>query len=278
MLLVPALAGLVAHSLPAQTSQASLEITVIATPTGGRDEPVRGHTFFLLRESLDAIEQTARAENPAPQIEEFADGADLSDALKEWIKRTGVADFRGEKFLKALKPDDVMDITEFHTAYVESNQSMVGLGFPRHKGKLTDREKKPRKWEKQSAAYESRLSAYIVLHPESREAMERELIDLNPGPEWARRQQAYEARLRRAVMRLIHNRYLAGRGETNLDGKLRFVAPPGLYYVTNLWEPARSGDLMLRWELAVELPAPIAYRFELNNANALEPELPDYDR
>ena len=258
-------------SLPAQTPQASLEITVLASPSGGRAELVRGHTFYLLRDSLDAIERTAELENPAPLLAEFADATDLSDELKEWIKRTGVTDFRGEKFLKALEPDDIMVITEFHTAYVESNQSMVGLGFPRHKGKLTDREKKPEKWAKQSAAYESKLRTYIVLHPESRDGMERNLIELNPGPQWARKRQAHAASLRRTVLRLINERYIAARGETNLEGRIRFVAPPGIYYVTNLWEPARAGDAMLLWELSVELPRPIAYRFELNNANALDP-------
>ena len=254
----------------AWAQQATLEITVRAAPVGGRAEFVRGHPFYLLRESLETIEAAAAAETPPPSLEEFADTIDLSDGFRAWVKRTGVTELRGEAFLRAVTDDDLMEVPEFFAAYIDANQSMVGMGFPRPKAKLSDREKKPEKWKKAINEYKAKLRAYVELHPDSREGMDRELIEINPGPAWSRRLQAHRESLRKAMLRLIHSRYLAAEAETDLEGRARFSAPPGRYYVTNLWEPARAGSVRLTWELPIELPAAQSYRFELNNANALD--------
>jgi hypothetical protein len=48
-----------------------------------------------------------------------------------------------------------------------------------------------------------------------------------------------------------------------------FTPPSRRYYLTNLWNAARAGDVKLRWELPIELPREQSYRLTLNNANAL---------
>lgn len=259
-LFVPAL-------LPAQS--ASLEVTVRATPSSGRAAKVMRHPFYLLREKLTVIEELAQQEVAPPSLEAFADGLEVTDGLKEWIKRTGVTDLRGEHFRRTLTNDDIMEVDEFRGSYIAANLRMLGLGFPRPKVKLSDRKKNPKKWEKNQQKYLDEVSAYLELHPESREHIEEHLLEFNPGSEWLKREQQHQRKIRQVTERLIHSRFLAAEAETDLEGVARFHVPTGRYYLTNLWNQARAGDVGLRWELPLELPQAENYFITLNNANSL---------
>lgn len=248
---------------------ANLQVTVLASPTAGRPQKVRGHIFYLLSESLATIEQEGLGSVPEPSLEAFTEELDLSDELKDWVKRTQITELQGEPFLSTLTNDDIMNVPEFQTAYISANLTMVGLGFPRPKVKLSDRTKDPEKWDKAYAKYLEEVRSYLELHPESRQGLDQELVELNPGAAWRRSRQQHGTRLRQEILRLIHSRYLAAQAETNLDGVARFSVPPGRYWLTNLWGEARAGDVRLRWELPIELPQEENYRLTLNNANAL---------
>lgn len=259
-LLVPAI-------LSAQS--ATLEVTVRATPSSGRAEKVMRHPFYLLREKLTVIEELARREVEPPSLEAFADGLEVTDGLKEWIKRTGVTNLRGEHFRRTLTNDDIMEIDEFRGAYIAANLSMLGLGFPRPKVKLSDRKKNPKKWEEKQRKYLDEVHAYVELHPESKQNTEEHLLEFNPGSEWLKLAQKYQQQVQQATLRLIHSRFLAAEAETDLEGVVRFRVSTGRYYLTNLWNQARAGDVRLRWELPLELPQAENYFITLNNANSL---------
>lgn len=252
-----------------QGATATLEFFVQATPSGGRPEKVMQHPFYLLRQSLAEIERLARGQTSAPDRDAFINDLSLSDELKEWMKRTGVVDLRGDHFRQALTTDDIMAVEELRAAYLAANMSMIGLGFPRPKVKLSDRTKNPERWERRQTKYWEKVRSYLELHPESLQHLDEQLLDLNPGQEWAKLKWQHERAVRRETERLIYSHFLVSRTETSLQGFARFNAvPPGRYWLTNLWKEARAGDVRLRWELPVELRPGQTLTLELNNANA----------
>ena len=73
-------------SLSAQTT-GSVEFSAQVAPTGGRPEPVRQLTFYLLRKSLDEVRSEASQVEPAPDLDPFVDGLKVSPELKMWMKK-----------------------------------------------------------------------------------------------------------------------------------------------------------------------------------------------
>lgn len=225
--------------------------------------------FYLLRASLEAIERVAREELPPPDLDEFVDGLMVSPELKEWMKRSRSVVTQGDDFIAGLAVDDIMDVPEFRHAYVTRNLIMVGLGFPKRKAKLTDREKNPEKWEKSEKRYWEQVRSYLILHPESKESMDEHLLELTAATEWKARLQRYEQDVRQKTSQLIHAHYLVAQTETDYEGFARFSGlPPGRYWLTTLWNEVRAGDVHLRWELPVELRSGQTLYLDLNNANA----------
>ena len=258
--------------LAAAQGTASLEIRVQATPTQGRPEKVMQHAFYLLRARLEAIETQARAQTPAPDLAAFVDGLKVSPELKEWMKENKTVTVQGDDFISSLKVDDVMDTPEFRAAYAARNQAMVGLGFPKRKAKLTDREKDPAKWEASEKSYWSNVRSYLTLHPESKQGMDEHLLEITAATDWKNRQARYEQEVRQRALQLVHARYLVAQADTDFEGVARFSGvPAGRYWLTNLWSEARAGDVRLQWELPVELGAGQSSYLELSNANARLP-------
>ena len=258
--------------LPGQSSDATLEFSVQAAPTGGRPEKVMQHPFYLLRASLQEIEKVARQQTTPPDLNAFIEELTVSPELKEWMKDHQTVGLQGDAFLSSLAVDEVMDVPEFRQAYVTHNLSMVGLGFPKRKAKLTDREKHPAKWEKSEKRYWEEVRSYLVLHPESKAGMEEHLLDITAAHEWSARTQRYEQEVRQRVLQMVHSHYLVARTETDWEGfaRLRGLAP-GRYWLSNLWHEVRAGDTHLSWELPVELRPGQTLYLELNNANARFP-------
>lgn len=256
----------------AQNAPATLEFTVQAAPTGGRPEKVMRQTFYLLRSSLAEIEKIAREQTPPPALDSFIDELNVSPELKAWMKRHQTVKLQGEAFLKLVEVDDMMNVPEFREAYVTRNQIMVGLGFPQRKAKLTDRERNPERWEKSEKRYWEEVRSYCILHPESKQGMDDHLVDITSAPEWRLRTQRHEEQVHQKVLQLAHTRYLAAQTETDYEGFARLAGlAPGRYWLTNLWDEVRAGDVHLRWELPVELRPGQTFYLELNNANARLP-------
>lgn len=244
-----------------------------AAPTGGRSEKVMRHPFYLLRASPGEIEKAAREQLPPPQFDAFVDELKVSPELKEWMKHHQTVTLAGEDFLNQVTPDDILDILEFREAYTTRNLIMVGLGFPKRKAKLTDKEKNPTKWEESEKRYWEEVRAYAILHPESKQGMDEQLLEITAASEWKTRQERHEQQVRQTFMQLVQSRYLVAETETDLDGRARFDAvPPGRYVLTNLWHQVRAGDVRLDWELVVDLHPGQSLYLELSNANARLPQ------
>ena len=276
--LLPACAAVVASFLvlhsPAALAQsaaapATLEFTVQAAPTSGRPEKVMRHPFYLLRASLDEIEKTARAQVAPPDLNTFIGELKVSPELQEWMKRNQWVALMGDEFLSHVTADDILEVPEFKHAYVTRNLIMVGLGFPRRKAKPTDREKNPAKWEESEKRYWEEVRAYAILHPESKQGMDEHLLEINSGTEWNARLERHEQSVRQRLLQLVQRDFLVAQAETDYEGRARFKGvPPGRYWLTNLFQIVRAGDVHLRWELPVELNAGQAHYLELSNANA----------
>jgi hypothetical protein len=267
-----ACACLAAPLAAAAQATASLEIRVLATPTGGRPEKVMQHAFYLVREKLATIEEQARQDTPAPDLAAFVDSLKVSPELKEWMKKNKTVAVQGADFVASLTVDDVMSTPEFRAAYATRNQTMVGLGFPERKAKLTDREKNPARWEASEKRYWSEVRSYLILHPESKQGMDEHLLEINAVPGWKSRQARHEQEVRQRALQLVHGRYLVAQAETDLEGVARFTGvPAGRYWLTNLWSEARAGDVRLQWEVPVVLGAGQSLFLELSNANARLP-------
>lgn len=271
------LAALLIAALPAdpQNATGSVELVVRATPSGARPEKVMGQPFHLLRASLQAIEAQARAAVGEPDRAAFIDTLDLSAALKDWMKRTGRLDLRGGEFTQALTPDEIMGVPEFFTAYQERNLPFVGMGFPKRKAKPKDRKKNPKKWEASEKRYLEEVRAYLELHPESKQGLDEHLTHIDAHARWRAVEHQHGRRVRQHVVRLVEGRYLLARTETDLEGRARFDnIPPGEYWITNLWNEVRAGDVHLNWDLRVEVAAGRTAYIELSNANALPSPIP----
>ena len=267
-----ALFSVAAPAAQAQSSAAALEFSVSAAPTQGRPEKVMQQPFFLLTKSLKEIEALAREETRPPDLNAFVDELPLSDGMKAWMKKHQRVKLDGDDLAGKLTVDDLLDIPEFQEAYITHNLPMVGLGFPKRKAKLTDREKNPEKWEASEKRFWEEVRTYIILHPESKDGLGEQLLEKNPVAGWNARQKRHEDLVRQQALALVHSRYLARRAETDLEGTGRITGvPAGRYWFSSLWNEARAGDVRLRWELPVELRAGETLRLELNNANALLP-------
>jgi hypothetical protein len=230
------------------------------------------HPFYLLRASIEEIEEAARQQEASPDFDAFVDELKVTPELKEWMKKNQTVTIKGDDFLTSLTPDDVLDISEFRAAYIARNLIMVGLGFPKRKAKLTDREKNPEKWAQSEKRYEEELRSYAILHPESFKNMDDHLLDITADVEWRSLEERYEQKVKQTFMRLrlLHSRYLVAQTETDYEGRARFAGlPAGRYWLTNLNRSVRAGDVHLRWEALVELQPGGSHSLELNNANAI---------
>ncbi len=145
----------------------SIEFVAHATPSGGVDEPARGIPFYLLSESYADITKEADAEFPEPDMNAFIDSLDVSKELKDWMKKNKWIDFSGEDFIHKLKVDDVMNVPEFYSAYLERNSGDQGSGFPSPKIKESDKTKDPAKYQKEEDQYKQAIRGFMTMVPES---------------------------------------------------------------------------------------------------------------
>lgn len=251
---------------------ATLEFTVLATPSGGRPEKVMRHPFYLLRAGVGEIEEAARAQATPPDLDGFVEQLKVSPELRDWMKRNQVVTLTGDDFLARLNADDILDVPEFRHAYVTRNLIMVGLGFPKRKAKLTDREKNPAKWEESEKRYWEEVRSYAILHPDSKQSMDEHLLEITAATEWNIRLERHQLEIRQRFLQLVQRDYLVAQAETDYEGRARMTGVrAGRYWLSNLYQTVRAGDVHLRWELPVELRAGQTHYLELTNANALLP-------
>lgn len=268
--------GLTGFNLRSATAQppaaGAIEFVARVTPTGGRAEPARDLSFYLLRKSLADIRLEAERNEPPQEMDHFIDGLEVSPALKTWMKKHHRVDLVGTDFTKLLTGDDITDVPEFLDAYKAQNGGAHGGGFPEPTFKEKDLKTKPEKYKREHDQYIDALHHYVAANPDTLNGLDAEFIDKNPSRRWAQVQAEQQHRAERRTLELAQTSYLAAKTDSDLNGRgaLGSLAP-GTYWITTLDTPALAGDVRLQWDLAVTVRAGETTRVELSNVNALDP-------
>lgn len=271
-----AVAVLLLASAPASNAQqqCSLEFVARVAPTGGHPEPVRGMTFYLLHKSFQDIQKEAAAAEPLPNENEYIDGLQFTPALKAWMKKHQIVEFSGEDFLKAMTPDDVIDIPELREAYMNRNEGDRTVNLPQPKYRATDEKKNPAKYKQEIAEYNETLKKFIAVNRDTLSTLYLAMENTNPGPRWKKMLNDRLAHVHRHALELAEMHYLAGQTDTDLDGLGRMDGlAPGDYWLSTLDGDAMSGDARVRWDMPVHV-TPGRNTFQLSNLNGTDPQLP----
>jgi len=257
--------------LPAQAT-GSIEFSAHVAPTGGRPEPVRQLTFYLLRKSLEEVRAEAAQLEPAPNIDQFVDGLTVSPELKAWMKKHHSVQLYGIDFTKSLTPEEILDVPEFFKAYISHNVGYKSAGLPSPKFKEKDREANPEKYKQQKDEYQVALRKFIAAMPESVQGIDIDLTDINPSAKWEHLLAGQKQRVDDHTFELAQQRYLAATTDTDLDGHGSFASiTPGTYWIGMIGVQAISGDVRLGWDLPVTVRPGETSRVELTNLNATKP-------
>ena len=264
-----AVSGAAAVHAAAQTG--SVQFAIHVSPTGGLEEPVRGFPVFLLSKSYEEIQKEGEAAYPKENLDDFIDSLDCSKELKDWMKKNKWITFSGVDFIKKLKPEDVMNVPEFHKAYMDRNAGDRASGFPVSTVKESDKQKNPKKYEKEKSKYDDAVRRYIEQVPESVNGIDMNLQDVDPSRKWHALEAKRNPEVQRRILDLAEGKYLVARTETNLQGQGFFPnVPPGTYYLSTLNVPASVGDVRPRWDVPLTVqPGQVAYAV-LSNVNAVQ--------
>lgn len=256
----------------AQSASGALEFAARITPTAARPEPVRDYTFYLLTKSYAEIVKEVEAQNPTPSRDRFIEGLKLSPELKEWLKAHEVFDLTAPDLDRLITPDDVLHVPEFLLAYQRSNSGGVTSGIPKPKYTDADKTANPERYNKQLQEYYVALKKFIAANPSTVSGIELELTGVNPQAQWSRIQSEHSRRVLRLAPEFAQTKYLAGKTDTDLDGRASVPGlAPGEYWISTLNLDANAGDTRLGWDVPVTIRAGRTTRVELTNLNAVEP-------
>lgn len=265
----------VAAPLRAGAQTGSITFVVRARPSAGLEEPIRGFPFYLLRKSYAEIEVEASKEmdviDPKPDLSAFIDKLDVSDKLKGWMKRKHTVSLTGQDFIHMVHPDDVMEVPEFYSAYMNRNSGDQSADFPIAKYKPSDQKKNPAKYEKERLDYREAVHKYILAHPESIDGIDLDLIDIDPSHKWAEIEGRRLPAIHRRTLELAETKYLVAHTETDVQGQgaLHGILP-GTYWLSTLDVSAAVGDARPRWDVAVIVEAGQVTSVMLSNSNAVQ--------
>lgn len=249
-----------------------VEFTARVTPTGGRPEPVRQLTFYLLRKSLEDIRAEAQESVPPPDLDKFVDSLNVSPELKTWMKKHRSAQLSGPDFTKSLTPDEIVSVPEFFKSYMSRNMGYKGIGFPDPKFMEKDRKTSPEKYEQDKVEFIAAIRRFIATMPESVQGVDIDLNDINPYPKWQGLAQKQRQLQESRALELAQQRYLVAQTDTDLDGHGAFAGiAPGTYWIGMLSEQAISGDVRLRWDFSLTVRSGEVTQVQLSNLNAVKP-------
>jgi len=257
-----------AHLAAQATGRVEFEARV--APSGGQPEPVRQLPFYLLRKSLEDIHAEALQAAPAPDVNKFIDGLELTPELKAWMKKHHTVQLSGEEFTKSLTADDIVDTPELFKAYMAHNEAYRGAGFPEPKFKEKDRKSHPEKYQAEKDQYDAAIRKFIAASPDTVKGMDLELVNLNPGAKWIAMETRHAKMVDANAMQLAHERYVVARTETDLEGHGSFSGlAPGNYWIGMFGTEAISGDVHQHWDVRVTVRPGETANVELSNFNAV---------
>jgi hypothetical protein len=260
-----------ADALRAQSNTGTLEFLARVTPTAARPEPVRQFTFYVLTKSYTEIVKEVEEKDPLPPRNEFIETLKISPELKSWLKEHEILDLTMPDTDKAITPEDIMSVPEFQAAYERSNSGGVTDGFPVPKYTETEKTEHPDRYEKHKKDYTLALKKFVQTHPGTISGVELELDAVNPQKKWAILQSAHRKRVQRTAPETAQTRFLAGKADTDLEGRAAISGlPPGKYWISSINLDAAAGDMRLRWDVPVEIQAGQTARVELTNLNSID--------
>ncbi len=259
---------------PASKSQqtGAIDFTARVSPSGGRPEPVRANTFYLLRKSFEEIQREAEEGEAVPKLNDFISGLKVSDELKDWMKRHESVELYGPDFVALVTPEDVLGVPEFKKAYFQQNSGDRTVKLPQPKYKEADKEKNPQRYQQQVDDYLATLKRFIAQNPDTVSTIFVPLESINPGSRWKKMLNDRIARVHRHTLELAELCYLAAKTETDLEGRGHFAGvAPGDYWLSTLETEALAGDARVRWDLSVSVAAGRTATLELSNLNGVPP-------
>lgn len=269
---------LFAALLPAQSGPGSIDISARITPTGARPEPVRQFELYILTKSYADVVKEIEGQDVLPAREQFIDNQKFSPELKAWLKAHDLMDLTSPDLDQLLTPDDIMKVPEFLAAYQRSNSGGVTTGLPTPKYRESDKASHPEKYQKQLAEFLAATRRFMETHPSTVQGIELELAGVNPKLAWDRLHSDQKRRVARLAPDTAQVKYLAGKAETDLDGRALVTGlAPGNYWVSSLGMEAASGDRRLLWDVPVRVQPGQTSHLELSNLNAsdaLRPSAP----
>jgi hypothetical protein len=221
-----------------------------------------------LTKSYADILKEAAEQFPLAERDEFISNLKISPELKAWMKQHGVIDLTAPDIDKLITPDDVMNIPEFFAGYERSNSGGVTAGLPMPKYKEADAEANPAKYFKLKQDYMSATKKFVESHPSTISGMETELGAVNPKYKWDKALQEHNQKVAQLAPDLAQTKYMAAKGDTDLDGHLVIKGlPPGNYWVSSLGLDAASGDRRLIWDVLVTVQSGAPTQLILSNLN-----------
>lgn len=251
-----------------QGATGTLDVTARIAPTGARPEPVRQFTFYVLTKSYADILKEATAQFPLEEREVFINNLKISPELKAWMKHHDVIDLTAPDVDKLITPDDVMNIPEFFAGYERSNSGGVTAGLPMPKYREADAEANPSKYFKLKQEYMSATKKFVESHPATISGMETELGGVNPKYKWDKALQEHNQKVAQLAPELAQTKYLAAKGDTDLDGHMIVRGlPPGNYWVSSIGLDAAAGDRRLLWDVPVTVQSGPPTQLVLSNLN-----------
>lgn len=254
-----------------QSGTGSLDVTVRITPTGAKPEPIRQFTFYVLTKSYMEICKGISTEFPLDDRDTFISKLSISPELKTWMKKHEIIDLMAPETDKLITPEDVMNIPEFFSAYQRSNSGGVTKGLPMPKYKESDQQANPVKYDKLRQEYLAATRKFVETNPTTILGMETELGGVNPKFRWDKALQEHRQKVAQLAPDIAQTKYLAAKGDTDLDGRLIFNGvPPGEYWVTSMGMDAAAGDRHLLWDVPVNVQAGQTARLELSNINGMD--------
>jgi len=267
-LAVPSTGQQQAQQTAAQTG--AIEFVVQVAPTGGRPELVMKLAVSLLRRSFAEIHKEAEQGEPKPDMDKFIEGLEVSQELKEWMKRTRSVELSGTEFAKKVTTDDIFNVPEFFEAYMARNVGDTTTGFPVTKAREKDRTENPQRYAKAQQEYRQALRKFVETKPYSRDGMEVELASINPAQRWAVLEGQRRQRIRDRALELTETTYLVVKTETDLEGRGAFSGVlAGNYWLSTGETEAIVGDARLRWDTPVPVRGGRVTRVTLSNVNAV---------
>jgi hypothetical protein len=187
------------------------------------------------------------------------------------MKKNKRVHLAGEDFIKLITPDDMVTVPEFYKDYLDRVQGDQTLVLPKAKYKAQDKDKDPTEYEELVAEYKQQIKEFYIANPTSSEGLDLGLEEIDPGHKWDVLVTKNKGALDRETTMLAEGKYLAGRAQTDLDGRGYFRGiPAGNYWLSTLDVDALAGEARDRWDAQVAVAAGRESYISLSNINAVQ--------